>query len=293
MAFISMLFAMAVFTVVLIGLIVFLIASVLVVVWIVRAARKKKTHIAVKILAVLMSIIGVVLFVLPVSFFLISSKVSEIAAARKLDSIDNKIYIDDLDDKECLDDFEFNGMNLVRIDFVNFVDVKDKELVAEGAIVFSDNQYYSICAVENEGDFDIYFLQDIGLEYCEETQLQEIFDYYQNEAELKATINFLDNDSCFHEHDCDFDKNILFEIRDYYDTKDLDYSGSVTNVELNYRIEVKSSDGLFSESISLSEIGEDIVLNSVSGGGNMRGITLPEDMADYVRSQISEWTDLY
>lgn len=291
MAFISMLFMMAGLTIVLIGLVVFLIAVVMDMIWIVRSARKKKTHIAIKIFAVVMSIIGFVLFVLPVGFFLITGKLSEIAAEREVKSIENKIYLDDLEDKEFYDDFDFNGMNLINIDFLHAVD--DEKLSMEGALVLGDNRYYPICAVENEGDFDIYVLEGTGLKYCEENQLQAIFDYYHNEAELTATISFIDDDHYSHKYECDFDKNVLFEIRDYYDTKECDYSGSVSNEERNYRIEMKSSDGLFYKSISLAEIGDDIVLQRTTNGGNMIGIILPEDKADYVRSQIREWTDLY
>jgi hypothetical protein len=286
MAFISMVFATVVLTIVVIGLIIFLIAAVIDIVWIVRASRKKKTHIAIKILAVLMSIIGFVLFVLPVGYFLIDGMISEIEEKREFDSIETKIYVDDY-----VDGFEYKGMNLVRIDFVNIAN--DEELRTDGALVFGENQYYSICTVDNEGDFDIFVLQGTHLKYCDENQLQAIFNYYHNEAELTASISYLDEDSYSHEYECDFDKNILFEIRDYYDTKECDYSGSVTNVELDYRIDLCSSDGLFSESISLVEIGDDIVLRSGSSGGNMSGITLPEDKEDYVRSQIREWTNLY
>ncbi|NLT11257.1 MAG: hypothetical protein GXY06_02440 [Clostridiaceae bacterium] len=291
MAFISMFFLMIVYTVVLIGLIFFLIAAVMDIVWIVRSARKKKTHIAVKILAVLMSIVGFVLFVFPVSFILITGKVSEITKARKLESIENKIYPDEQDDKEYIEDFEFNGMNLVRIDFVIIQD--DKELEMEGALVIGEYRYYSICRVENERDFDIYVLKETNLKYCEENQLQAIYDYYYQEAELNATISYYGEDRNSQKYECDFDKDILFEIRGYYDTKECDYSGSIVNEKLSYRIIVESSDGLFYESISLSEIGDDIVLDSVSSGGEMRGITLPEDKEEYVRSQIGEWTDLY
>lgn len=291
MAFISMFFLMIVYTVVLIGLIFFLIAAVMDIVWIVRSARKKKTHIAVKILAVLMSIVGFVLFVFPVSFILITGKVSEITKARKLESIENKIYPDEQDDKEYIEDFEFNGMNLVRIDFVIIQD--DKELEMEGALVIGEYRYYSICRVENERDFDIYVLKETNLKYCEENQLQAIYDYYYQEAELNATISYYGEDRNSQKYECDFDKDILFEIRGYYDTKECDYSGSIVNEKLSYRIIVESSDGLFYESISLSEIWDDIVLDSVSSGGEMRGITLPEDKEEYVRSQIGEWTDLY
>lgn len=291
MAFVSMFFIMIVFTVVLIGLIIFLIAAIMDIIWIVRSARKKKTHIAVKILAVIMSIVGIGLFVLPVSFILITGKVSEITEARKFDSIENKICLDDLDDKEYEDDFEFNGMNLVRIDYVLIID--DDKLEAEGALVTGEYRYYSICRVDNEADFDIYVLQGTHLKYCEESQLQAIFDYYHNEAELAATISYFDDDRNRRECKCDFDKDILFEIRDYYDTKYCDYSGPISNENLDYRIEVKSSDGLFYESISLHEIGDNIVLGSTFSGGEMTGITLPEDKEDYVRSQIREWTDLY
>ncbi len=291
MAFISMFIVMIGFTVILIGLVFFLIAAVMDIIWVVRSSRKKKTHLAIKILAVIMSIIGFVLFVLPVGYLLINDKVSEIAAARKFNSIENKIYLDDSNDKDFRYGFEYTGMNLVRIDFVHILD--DKKLTVEGALVYEDNQYYPICPVKNEGDFDIYVLQGTSYKYCEENQLQEIFDYYHEEAELASTIFFIDDESQFHEYKCDFDKDILFEIRGYYDTKEYDYSGSVSETTRDYRIEVKSSDGLFSESISLAEIGDNIVLEGVSGGGNMRGITLPEDKADYVRSQIRQWTDLY
>lgn len=292
MTFMSMVIGGVVFIILGIGFVNMVIGIILDIRWILSAKSKKKTRGVTKVFAVLTSLTGFFAFLLPVGVGIIGYGVKSIKDTMKFNSIENKTYVSE--DYEWFDTgFEYKGVKLCPIDFISR-DAWDKEQEPDGAVIISEDKYYDIYQLNNEGDFLIYYVDGVnqGM-YCAEEEYDEIYDYYYHEASLDATINYYDEDSVNQYYDCEFDSDILFRIRDYYDTRADDMQVNIDEVDVDYYIDLSSEDKCFYESIHLSEIGDCIILEHTCSGGEISGITLTEDEAEYVREAVRKYTDIY
>lgn len=291
MAFMSMVIVGIVLIILAIGFVNLLIGLILDIVWIVKAKKQKKMKAVTKVFAVITSVIGIILFVLPVAIGLIGGFSSQIAKTNKFNGIENKTYVSD-DYSWFEDGFEYKGILLCPVDFITRTDdVKEKE--PDGAVVINEDKYYDIYTVDNEQDFTIYYVDQVNESmYCAADEYDDIYDYYYNEADLDATISEYDDNDGYHVWDCKFDKDTFFHIKGYYDTRQEDVYVTSDQIDLDYTIEVKSKDGCFVEMIFLYEIGDQIMLGSMSSGGNHSGFSLSEEEAEYVREVVREYTDI-
>lgn len=93
--------------------------------------------------------------------------------------------------------------------------------------------------------------------------------------------------------DCEFDRKNLFEIAAYYEKGEPDYEASLDDVDVDYYIQTKSKDGCFYQAINISEIGDTMILEKGIYDRTQTGFVLSKEHADYVRSVVAKYTDLY
>lgn len=282
MAFISMIFASVILIVLFIGFIALVIAVILDSIWIIRTAMKKKTHVLLQILAILITLPAMWMFVIPVgSVFLLGTSMQmeeEIRFARA----ENKVYAK----KNWHENgFDYKGMHLVRADFLSIP--SDAKKIEEGVLITPEENKYYISYVENDNDFDIYTIERISYgKYCDEEQVEEIQEYYRNPDNLIVEVeDWTDNDN--KKLDIDVDPEIVLAVRELYDNHgaglcygDLDECGA------SYYFKVHSEDKFFYESVELKEYDGHLVLPWTSSGGSFSAIILPKEMEDYFYERL-------
>ena len=287
MIFISM-FLAVIFLIVLLAGLLNLIASVtMIVAWIVLSKKKKKVPVVLKVFTIICGIIGTVFFILPLSVGIVTNAKKQ----ADFNKIENKIYADK-NPEWSRKGFNYNGKYLERLDFGGDIDIDKAEKV--GAIVTYEESasYIDIYLLKSDSGYDIYSVQ--GDLYADAKDVSAIDSYYHNEADIESYISFYDSEKGLStKYECNFDKDILFDIEKYYDTKSDDISLSTEDVDCSYRICIISADRLFYKDISLSESDGIIFLEHTSGGGNVSGIKIEEKYSDYIKNQVSEFTDIY
>lgn len=283
MGFISMLFAGGVLIIVVIGLINFLLGGLLDFIWIIRAIRKKKTHIIYKVFAIGISIAGFVMFVLPVAFVSLIGDLSERETQRHFDKTENKVYLEE--NQELGDGFMYKGKQLVRLEGMQ--SPKKEKLTEDGVIVPAQGAPIYFSKVANEGDFAIYYFDRYGYLFCYEDELDRIQKYYHDPAHMKTKVSFSVNDET-KDKMVDIPGDIVRKIRNVYDnhTEEGECSGNVDEFESLCTISAFSDDKLYYELVSLDVYQNRIVLSWTVGGGAERALYLPKELEDYVRENI-------
>jgi len=239
MAFMSMFVAGIALIILLIGFLNLVVGFILDLIWIIRAACKKKTHILLKIPGVIFTLVGIFLFVVPVLFFGALGALGQAAETKRYDSIETKIFVSDSEWQE--DGFDYNGKHLVPIDFLS-IGVKNSEvnkLEPVGAVVYDNGNYYRFYEIENDGGFHLYsFEKLVEDDYCYEEEVDQIKEYYTTKAEYNVTINHYEKDSDRLIADpCEFDIEKLFEIASYYEKGDADYEMPLDDKDVDYYIQ--------------------------------------------------------
>ncbi len=287
MIFISMFLALIFLIVLLAGLLNLITSITLIIVWIVLSGKKKKVPVVLKVFAIICGIIGAILFILPLTVGIVTN----VKKQADFNKIENKIYADK-NPEWSRKGFNYNGKYLERLDFGGDIDIDKAKKV--GAIVTYEESasYIDIYLLESDSGYDIYSVQ--GDLYADAKDVSAINNYYHNEADMESYISFYDSEKgSSTKYECNFDKDILFDIEKYYDTKSDDISLSTEDVDYSYRICIISADRLFYKDISLSESDGIIFLEHTSGGGNVSGIKIEEKYSDYIKKQVSEFTDIY
>lgn len=285
MAFIGLLVANLFLVGLLLGFLALLIGIIVDIIWMVRARKKKKTNLFVRFLAVFFSLAGVCSFVIPLVVIMVIGKMGQASSQKSYDEIQNKVFV--TDDDKWSEHFTFDGQEFVRVEFIrDYKGTEHEEYV--GALVYGEQRYHKIIPIQNQNHYNIYVLEDTDLIFCPESQVDEIKDFYEDDAELITTVQSFSQDKPG-EQEIEFDRHILQEIRGYYQTRDCDYAGDYDEQDRNFYITIKSVDGLYYEDLSLAQIGDKLVLQSTSSGGHVRGITLDENMAEYVFEQVGDF----
>ena len=281
MAFISMVFASVALIVVIIGIAALFIGVILDLIWIIRACMKKKTHILVIIPAVIFTLAGILMFVVPVGGVYSLGKYSTIKEEKHFEQTENKAYVKS---SSWVNGFEYKDMMLIPLEDLQIP--KSERCTEDGVVITKgDNKYY-ISYVENDGDFEIYYVEKIthGI-FCDEEQYDEILEFYHDTNNLNVTFENWTDDTIIESDD--FDANIVFDIRELYDTHgDGIVYGDYGDVGNRYLIKAVSLDGLMYESVNVEEYNERLVLMWTSGGESFSAIYLPEELENKVREMI-------
>lgn len=230
MAFISLLIANLILLVLVIGLISLILAIAFDVIWCIRKKKGKKVGLIHKILAVITSLGGIFLFIVPITIVFVIGGNAKISETKKLSEIEYKV-----EDYDLNDGFTMGDKELVILDCNMADNDKCKELV--GALYSNKNEssdYYEIWSVENDGDFDIYMLKTLNKMLCVKGEEDDIMSLYENKANLNSKISWIDDDSKWHDVECELDKEIIKSIEKLHETGSLDHMADVDGIEKKY-----------------------------------------------------------
>lgn len=281
MAFIGLFIMNIILILLIIGFCALLLAILFDIIWFVRSKRKKKTSIFLKILAVINSFCGIFMFIIPVIGLSLLGKWADVKYSQKFNSIEKKAYVNE--DDNWREGFTFDGMELVPTDILN--NSPNEKGQMEGALVYQDNKYYEIYKVENASDFSIYRIEYTSGFYVNKEELEAIEDFYKNKVHYDTYIKIGHSEDMIKKQ-VPFDYNLICEIESLYDTEGYNFSSATALEEESYLLVAESEDELVYYSVSLSEIDGKLVLVGTSGNGNMRGITLDDELSEKVYNII-------
>lgn len=280
MGFIGMFFAGIFLIGAIIGFIFLVIGIILDIVCIVKKKKQEKSNKILVVFAVIFNIIGVLLFVLPVGGIIFVSKMSVWKGEQRLENAQYKVYVDD---NEWRNGFEYKGMNLVSLDFVQ---APKKEMLTEEGVVIRENggEPLYISYVDNEGGFEIYDIERItDSTYCDSKQYEDIYEYYHRPENLEKSIEKLEDE--WVELGIDYDPSIVFKIREVYDNhKDGLVYGNTDDANGRYVLVVQSKDRLFYESVWIVKWDGRYALESSSTGESFSAYVLPKEIDEYLKT---------
>lgn len=291
MAFIGLLVANVVLLVLICGLLTLFLGIILDIIWFIRSRMKKKTHIIVKVFAVVTTIGGFFTFVVPIVSVSLLGNMQRAKTEKEFNSIENKVYINDYSDME--NGFTFNGKEFVKADFLHRQpDAVNMDMV--GAIVFDGeeerNEYHAILPIQNDNHYEIYEIERYSPVYCPKDQYEEIRNFYFYEDDLDTVLTIF-GDEDLQKEKCEFDRETLYEIRDYYNTHEIDVEVEADSIDSQFSIQVNSHDSLFYWDIYLCTKDEMVFLEKSLGGNTRSGMKLDDDKAAYVLQQVGKYLE--
>lgn len=263
------------------GFLFLIIGIIFDIVCIVRKKKQKRNRKVLIVFTVIFNVLGVLMFVVPVGGLILFGKISVWKEEKRLENIQYKVYVND---NEWTDGFEYKGMNLVEI---GFIQAPKKEMLTEEGVVIRENggDPLYIRSVDNEGGFDIYNVERFGRNYCDSKQYDDIYKYYHSPDNLKTSIEKSGDERKTLE--IDFNPTIVFEIRDVYNNHNNGFvQGNIDDAEGRYVFVVKSKDGLFYESVWIVKYDGKYVLESTSSGESFSAYILPENIEDYLEKLL-------
>lgn len=282
MVIISMLMAMGLFLVVLIGIVVFVIGITLGIVSLFLKHRKKRVApIILGILSVFFMITGLILAIAP--HFLVEggTAIKDAVYNKEIAQFDDDeiAYVDHFLDLD--EGFEYKGVqyDCCPDDFL----VPDGDMEEAGAIVYDNGKHTILYKPEVDYGSDSLLCTQGGV-YCKHSDIDDLLDHYRNDADLHGKLIYTKtNDIVALEKD-DVDDDMIRQIRDY-----ISANGSEEHEELeaarDIHIDLYSDDGVYWLSMSFR-----VKHDAVQAKYNNIYADLPEEFADYI-IQITEDKD--
>ena len=274
MAFAAMFIAGVFIVVVLIGLFILLIGIILDIIWGVRKKKKKRTHPVLKVFAVLLTVVGILMGIGPIAgvgAMTLSSKMKYKAEISDLPK-DSQIHIDSMDD--VMDGFDFKGVHYVSFEGLHPQVSQEcfKENKVGAFITDKNGDHKLIYSVENTMGISILHLANYTQLYIEESEVDNILDYYVNEAPLFCVS--YDHDEAVTYNDVDSDH--VRAIVDLVETK-----GSKSGLSSDGFMIFYSTDGLYCVDFRYKIEGDEVYIESGSDSMMLEG-----DDAEFIKSFI-------
>ena len=214
MAFISMVFAGAVLVVIAIGFGLLFIGIILDIICAVRKHKQKKNPVILKVFAILLTILGIVQGIGPIVAMWVMFVISQNKYRNEIADIpeENLIHIDSID--ECIDSFDFEGVHYVSNDDLHpQISKENFKTEKAGAFIADNESHYIIEKIINDQNFNIVQVERFSHVYVEQSKVQNVLDYYENESPLYCDINEYDTDKIKTVEKIDSDR--IRKIRDY------------------------------------------------------------------------------
>ena len=283
MAFFAMILATGFLIIVVLGLIVLLAGIILDVVWIVRKKKEKKFPLALKIFAIVLTVIGVVQGIGPivgVGLLQLKSKMEYRAEISDLPE-DSILHLKDYSDLGA--EFDYKGVHYIGVHqkeghIINpWKDNDNFKTTRVGAIVFDNDKHYIIEKIENDLDEDIYMIGLIYDPYVAEEDYNKLTEYYKNEAPLSCKYSKESAAEMKTVYSIDSDR--VRAIRDYVESQGPTSYGSVTTTSDTKYLYFYSNDSVYNFDFSCAETPDGLLVES---WGNSAVITGQD--ADYLRS---------
>ncbi len=189
MAFISMVFASIALIVVVIGLAILLIGLILDVIWGVKKRKQKKVPIVLKGFAVVLTIWGLIQGVGPIAFIGIMNLKHDIEYRAEVSDLPKEAVVHLDLSYDLGKGFDYKGQHYVSDQELHPQSSHDNFKTEKvGAIVFDNDNHYIIEKIINDRDFNILQTGTIYDPYVPGSELNNINDYYKNEAPLYCEV---------------------------------------------------------------------------------------------------------
>ncbi len=188
-------FAIAFLVITLIGVGILIIGIVLDIIWGVRKKKQQKVHAVLKVFAVLLTVVGFLVAICPVSVLGIAQIAGKQYQRYRISDLseDDLVHVDSISDNfgNFSDGFTLHGKHyipLIGLHSPTNITYRDGFRTDKVGAVVDDNGISSfIYRVDNLTDMDILNIENSSdLLYAEEDQAEQIIEYYWNEAPLYA-----------------------------------------------------------------------------------------------------------
>lgn len=287
MGFISMMVAMVVLCILMVGFTLLILGLFEIFIWIVRAVFRKKTAVVLNVFGILCTIAGIVMFVMPIALFLTLGTIGKISKAQKFLGYDEKVYISE--NTNWTEGFTFDGKNLVPIEFIN--KYKDNETEVVGALVREEtNKVYEVEKVTGDSGYPVYEVDGYGGLYCAEEDVEALYDYYYEEAPYTSIISVsstsTDGDS--QQQSIAFEREWVLDILSLYETKECDYVGPVSETQDSILISCVSDDKMFYKTIIINVANGEYYLSKSLGGGECKGMYLYDYQVAWIEDALRQ-----
>ncbi|MBO4864747.1 MAG: hypothetical protein J5517_10295 [Eubacterium sp.] len=284
MVIISMLLAMGVFLVILVGIILFVIGLILDIIWIVKAAKQKKAHIVLKVFAVLLTVIGLCTALFPILIMRVGSDLksarynSEISGYTddEIAHVSHYLYLDQ--------GFSYKGTKYVDCGDDLHVPYSKDELDAVGAIEYDDGKHTILYKLPSVASDNLICTEN-GV-FCPENEFEDVMSYYRDEAPLKCKISLYEEKRYRDWAASDLDSDKIREMRQYLldnGTKD------TTQLDEGFKDAIKGSYDFYSEDdvyrfTMILRIKDD----EIEADYDKYHAVLPESYSQYIRENLPE-----
>ena len=189
MAFISMVFVGIFIAVAVIGLVILLIGILLDVICAVRKKKQKKVPKALKISGIVVTVIGALIFALPVgtiTYLLISTRIHEHAEIAGFDN-QHRVHLDSIYSLE--DGFELDGAFYVQVTDIHPQRTHENFITEPfGTIIGNDNRHRILYSVDNSMGITILTAEYANGVFVEKENVDKMLSYYENDAPLYCEV---------------------------------------------------------------------------------------------------------
>lgn len=286
MVIISMLLAMGIFIFVIIGLAILLVGIILDIICITRKIKIKQANVILLVFAILFTVVGLLMSVIPIALLKASDKVDKIKENKYKEEL-LKYNEDDIvrfSDPLFLDEgFDYHGIHYVECADLH-TPSEDDEIPKEdiGAIEYKNGKHTILYKIPNGYSENLIFLGS-GV-YCPESELEEVLDYYYNKAPLNGRISLNGEKTVIDSSELD-DKTIR-EIRDLLlqnGKKEYDDSDEYLSIADEGYILFSTNDNLYDFVMDFKISGD-----AVEGEYNGRHMILSEEYGSYINKLVEE-----
>lgn len=177
-----------------IGLILLIPGIILDVRWIIKKRKKRDVKTVHKVFAIILTIFGVLMAIGPSASIGVLLARYEIMEQKEISDLSesDRVYVDDMHEVFS-DGFDFHGKHYILAkDLKMTISHDNYNGNKTGAIILqNDNSHKLVYSVDNLAGVDILYIETYGGLYVNENEIDEVVDYYRNDAPLRAYISNL------------------------------------------------------------------------------------------------------
>lgn len=179
----------------LVGLVFLIIGIVLDVTWSKKNRKQQTVSKVHKVFAVILTVLGILMGIGPSASLGVLYASQEIKEQNEISDLSESdlVYVDNIE--EITDGFIFHGERYVRATELHSATSYDSFTQNKvGAIVLrSDNSHRLLYRVDNLLNTDMLYAENGSRVYVKETELDNVINYYRNNAPLRASVGHMDS----------------------------------------------------------------------------------------------------
>ena len=265
-----------------VGFILFAAGVILDILWGVKAKQGKKVALVHKIFAVLLSILGVIGFIVPLVMLAKGSSDAKQIEESQIADIDERYHASSSE----FDTIEYQGAEYKYLEILSAGTEADSDTPVM-VVIDPNNIVYNVFSVT--GPNGTVILEVPGFEglFVPADKYDEIRNYYLNEAPLNATLNYFNEDYDLIELPLDINDADLRTLITLH-SQDADTSINNDSLGKEYTIHIKSEDTIYDVTVELSIQGDNVILvRDIYTANPVPGVTVPADIASSITATLT------